>query len=223
MAKKETALMKRFIDRRGVDNFILDSGAFSLFNGIKKLTYNGLKKYIDSYCDFIIKYKITQFLEMDIDSIIDYEDVKKINKYIENRVGRKPIYVHHQFTRDFSELENACRESDYIFYGGIAGIMKVEDKVVQSFVDYAFQFGTRVHILGWTPLEMNIKNLYSIDSSSWTMGGRAGNIFTFDRDKLINDKFEDKRRISFFEVNNHNFNAWNKYQSYLKNKGWITI
>ena len=95
MGKAETSLMKRFIERRGVDNFILDSGAFSLFNGVKKLTYDELKKYIDNYCDFIIKYKITQFLEMDIDVVIGYDEVKKINKYIENKVGKKPIYVYH--------------------------------------------------------------------------------------------------------------------------------
>lgn len=222
MGNKETELMNRFIERRGQENFILDSGAFSLFNGAKKLTYDDLKKYIDKYCNFILKYKIKQFLELDIDSMIGYDEVKKINRYIESKVGIKPIYVHHQFTRDFDELTKACKESDYIFYGGIAGIMKVDDEVVQSFVDYAFQYGTKVHMLGWTPLNMKIKNLYSADSSSWTMGGRAGIVYTFNRTYLENYSFKDKRRITFFELNNHNFNQWLKYQDYLKNQGWIT-
>ena len=224
MGKNEIDLMNRFIDRRGVDNFILDSGAFSLFNGVKKLTYQTLKKYIDEYCEFIIKYKITQFLEMDIDVIIGYEQVIKINKYIENKVGVKPIYVHHTITRTQDDLINSMKDNEYIFWGGIAGAGKVDIKKCQSFVNEAFSHNCKVHMLGYTPLNLNeIKNLYSCDSSSWTMGGRAGSIFQFTNDKMETYKMDNKKRITFYELNNHNFNQWLKYQSYLKNKGYITI
>jgi hypothetical protein len=221
--KRDIENIKKFIDRRGADNFILDSGAFSLFNGGGKMDYTNLKKYIDKYCDFINRYDIKQFIEMDIDSIIGYEEVKKINKYIESRTGKKPLYVHHQFTREFEELEKACKENEYIFYGGIAGIMRVDEDVINSFVDYAYGFGTKVHILGYTPLSLeNCKNLYSCDSSSWTMGGRNGNIYQFTNNKLETIKLDNKRRVSFYELNNHNMNQWIKYQGFLKTKGWIT-
>jgi hypothetical protein len=223
MKKSETELMRRFIARRGVDNFILDSGAFSLFNGIKKLTYSELKKYIDRYCDFIIKYKITQFLEMDIDAVIGYEEVKKINKYIENKVGKPPIYVYHAATRSVEDLKDKMKELDYIFWGGIAGGGKVDINTCQSFVDEAFSHSCKVHMLGYTPLNLdNVKNLYSCDSSSWTMGGRVGTVYQFTNDKMETYKFKDKKRITFFQLNDHNFNQWLKYQEYLKNKGWIT-
>jgi len=223
MGKSETSLMKRFIERRGVDNFILDSGAFSLFNGVKKLTYDELKKYIDSYCDFIIKHKITQFLEMDIDVVIGYDEVKKINKYIENKVGEKPIYVYHYETRSIEDLINAMKNNDYIFWGGIAGAGKVNIDKAQIFVNEAYKYGCKVHMLGYTPLDLDkIKNLYSCDSSSWTMGGRAGSIFQFTNNKMTTEKLVDKKRTTFYELNNHNFNQWLKYQSYLKNFGWIT-
>ena len=223
MNKKEISLMKRFIERRGVDNFILDSGAFSLFNGVKKLDYSGLKTYIDNYCDFIIKHKITQFLEMDIDAIIGYEEVKKINKYIEGRVGKKPIYVFHHETRDKKDLIEAMKESDYIFWGGIAKGGVSSKEAAQSFINEAFSHGCKVHMLGYTPMDLDqFKNLYSCDSSSWTMGGRAGNIFQFTNNKMEAMKLSDKKRITFYELNNHNFNQWLKYQEYLKNKGWIT-
>jgi hypothetical protein len=219
-SKRIEAEVAEFIENKGVDNFILDSGAFSLFNGIKKLSYNDLKLYIDKYCDYINKYEIKQFVEMDIDSVIGYEEVKKINKYIESRVGRKPMYVYH-IERGKADLEIACKENDYIMWGGIAKA-RVEEEVVNSFVDYCYDFGTKVHLLGYTPMELDkVKNLYSCDSSSWTMGGRAGNIFQFTNNRMDSFKVDEKKRVSFYQLNNHNLNQWIKYQHYLKDKGWI--
>lgn len=211
-----------FIERRGIDNFILDSGAFSMFNGTGKLNYNGLKKYIDNYCDFIIKYKIKHFVELDIDAVIGYENSKKIYSYIENKTGKKPMYVHHVETRTIEDLEKSCKESDYIMWGGIAGKGK-STEVINSFVDFCYGYGTRVHALGFTPPELEkCKNLYSCDSSSWTMGGRAGNIFQFKNKIMECYKLDNKKRITYFELNNHNMKQWIKYQNFLKNKGWIT-
>lgn len=224
MGKKETNLMTRFIERRGQENFILDSGAFSLFNGVKKLTYDDLKKYVDRYCDFIVKYKIKQFLELDIDVIIGYDEVKKINRYIESKVGKKPIYCFHIETRSLEDLKSAMRENDYIFWGGIAKSGVKSKESAQSFIDEAFKYGTKVHMLGYTPPDLDqFKNLYSCDSSSWTMGGRGGIVYNFAHNFIEQYKYDDKRRITFFELNNHNFNQWLKYQDYLKTKGWITV
>lgn len=210
-----------FIEKNGQDNFILDSGAFSLFNG-KKLTYDGLKVYIDKYCDFINKWDIKQFVEMDIDAVIGYEESKKINKYIESRVGKKPMYVHHIESRTKEDLMRACDESDYLMWGGIAGKGKSVE-VINTFVDFCYDYNkTKVHALGFTPLDLDMcKNLYSCDSSSWTMGGRAGNIFQFTNNKMDTFKLDDKKRITFYELNNHNMRQWVKYQTYLKTKGWI--
>lgn len=221
--KGDVEQIKRFIERKGNDNFILDSGAFSMFNGSgKKITYNILKNYIDRYCDFVIKYKIKNFIELDVDSVIGYEDVKKIYKYIENRVGRKPLYVHHQFTRTMEDLTNACKENDYICYGGIAGIMKVDIDIINCFTDYCKSFNTRTHVLGWTPPDMTkVTSMYSSDSSSWTMGGRSGLIFQFRNNHIEVIKSKEKKRISFYNLNNHNLKQWVKYQQYLKNIGWI--
>lgn len=213
-----------FIDRRGNDNFILDSGAFSLFSGTyKNMNYNYLKKYIDNYCDFVIKYKIQNFIEMDIDIMIGYETVKKINKYIGNKVGRNPLYVHHIDTRNEDDLIKACKENDYIFLGGIAKQHK-SFEYLNDFVNYCFSYGSRTHLLGYTTFELdNFVKLYSIDSSSWTMGGRAGIIFNFKNNILEKIIMKDKKRISFYALNNHNLKQWIKYQQYIKNKGIITI
>jgi hypothetical protein len=121
------------------------------------------------------------------------------------------------------DLKKNMIENDYIFWGGIAGAGKVSIEKCQSFVDEAFSYSCKVHMLGYTPLDLDrVKNLYSCDSSSWTMGGRAGSIFQFNNNKMETYKLIDKKRITFYELNNHNFNQWLKYQNYLKNKGIIT-
>lgn len=208
------------IDRRGQDNFILDSGAFSLFNGVK-VSYAVLKRYIDLYCDFVIKYNIKQFLELDIDYLIGYDEVKKINEYITNKVGRKPLYVYHASTRTKEDLIYNMKNNDYIFWGGITDTGP-GDKA-QGLINTAYEYGCKVHLLGYTPNYLDkYKKLYSCDSSSWTMGGRNGIIFNFKTDTIEHIALKDKRRISFYGLNNHNLNQWNKYQMYLKNKGHIT-
>lgn len=217
--------VKEFIDRRGNDNFILDSGAFSLFNGSgKKMDYNAFKKYIDRYCDFIIKHDIENFLEMDLDVLIGYDEVKKINKYIESRVGRKPIYVWHHETRTYDDFRNAMKEADYVFWGGISKTGISNRDIAQSVINDAYSLGTRVHMLGYTPPDLGtIKNIYSADSSSWTMGSRNGTLYHFSNDTIKATPVDkDKKRIGVYILNNHNYKQWIKYQSYLKTKGWIT-
>ena len=44
----------------GNDNFLLDSGAFSYMNG-QKVTLEQMEEYVNSYIDFIVKYKVKYF------------------------------------------------------------------------------------------------------------------------------------------------------------------
>lgn len=221
MTKRERTLMLSHIERRGNDNFILDSGAFSMFSkGISDNRF--LKKYIDDYCDFVLRYNIKNFVELDIDVVIGFEEVKKITEYITNRVGRTPLYVHHTNTRTYDDFVNACKESDYIFFGGLVG-EKNSKEFIQGVVSEAYKLGSKVHLLGFTPNSLDtIKHLYSCDSSSWTMGGRSGCMFNFINDHIESNVFKDKMRIGSYELNNHNLNQWLKYQQYLKNYGIIT-
>lgn len=215
--------IKIHIDRYGNDNFILDSGAFSLFSGTgKNMNYEKLKSYIDDYCDFIVRYNIKHFIEMDIDKIIGYEEVKRIRKYIENKVGRKSLYVYHTYSRSIEDLVDACKEREYIFFGGLVKETKDFNKI-NSFIDFLYGYGVKCHLLGHTPPDLeNYHHLYSCDSSSWTMGARSGIIFNFENDKLVSNKLEDMKRTTYYQLNNHNFKQWIKYQKYLKGKCWIT-
>ena len=221
MTSKETKKMIEHIDRRGQDNFILDSGAFSLFSGAKGIDYKFIKKYIDDYCDFVNYYKIKNYVEMDIDKVVGYDEVKKINKYIISKVGRNPLYVHHT-TRTYDDFVSACKSNDYIFFGGLVKEKKSKE-FINGVVNEAYRLGTKVHLLGFTPPHLDtIKHLYSCDSSSWSMGGRSGLIFKFKNNKIASFRLEGKKRVGSYELNKHNLEQWLKYQQYLKGKGWIT-
>lgn len=60
----------------GNDNFLLDSGAFSYMNG-QKVTLEQMEAYVDRYIDFIVKYKVKHFIEIDVDNIFGLAKVEE--------------------------------------------------------------------------------------------------------------------------------------------------
>lgn len=72
-------------------DFILDSGAFSMLSGSKNKEsfLEKLDSYITEYIEFINKYDIKNFIELDIDKIIGYEKVKQIREKIEKETNKK--------------------------------------------------------------------------------------------------------------------------------------
>lgn len=69
------------------DRFILDSGAFTLFTSTKLNV--DFDAYLDRYIDFINKYDIKRFIELDIDSVVGYKKVLKMRKKLEEKTGKK--------------------------------------------------------------------------------------------------------------------------------------
>ena len=97
--------------------FLLDSGAFTFMNSAKTVNID-LKQYIDKYCNFIVENDIKYFFELDIDSVVGYEKVKEIRKYIEDKTKRRSIPVWHR-SRGLDEFIRLTEEYDYIAIGGI--------------------------------------------------------------------------------------------------------
>ena len=62
-------VFKDFNDR---GKLILDSGAFSFMNG-KTISEQQMDDYCEAYCEFIKKYHIKQYVELDIDALFGYE------------------------------------------------------------------------------------------------------------------------------------------------------
>lgn len=196
--------------------FLLDSGAFTFMNGYKgKIDW---KEYIDKYAEFIIKNKIKYFFELDIDSIVGYEKVKELTKYLEAKVGRKCIPVWHK-SRGLEEWKRLTKEYDYVAIGGIVTKeIKPEDyKYFNPLLKIAKENNCKVHGLGFTNLKLLPKyKFYSVDSTSWKSGNRFGILYQFDGKGLKQIKKGKNKKIitPCYLGDNHNMREWIKFQEY---------
>lgn len=198
--------------------FLLDSGAFTFMNscGNKKIDW---KKYIDDYCDFIIKHDIKYFFELDIDVIVGYEKVKEITKYIEMRTQKKPIPVWHK-ARGIKEWKRLCKEYSYIAIGGIVTkeIKEEEYKYLPELIRIAHKNECKVHGLGFTSMKYLTKvHFDSVDSTNWKSGGRFGQLHIFNGKKIVTKTFKNKRG-KYKELDEHNFKEWIKFQKYMEGR-----
>ena len=78
--------MMSYIKSDKCKTFILDSGAFTYMESAKvsdKLIYDDFEQYIREYCDFINKWDIEHFVEMDIDLVVGIKKVEEYRKTIE--------------------------------------------------------------------------------------------------------------------------------------------
>ena len=170
-------------------DFILDSGAFSMLSGSKNKEsfLKKLDSYISEYIDFINKYNIKNFIELDIDKIIGYEKVKQIREKIERETNKKSIPVFH-LTRGIKEYKKLIKNYPYICIGGIAiKDIKKKDykKIFPTLLKIAKLQNCKVHGLGFTASNVNEFDFYSVDSSSWKTSIRYASIGIFDNKKKI--------------------------------------
>lgn len=198
-------------------NFMLDSGAFTFMTSHKgKVDWN---EYLRKYADFINKNNVKLFYELDIDSIVGYEKVLEMRKWLEAETGRKPIPVWHK-SRGKAEFLKMCEEYDYVAIGGIVSkeISSQEYKYFPWFINEAHKRGAKIHGLGFTNLEGIRKYHFdSVDSTSWTTGNRFGSIYRFNgRTMEKYDKKEGQRLADSRAVAINNFNEWVKFQHYAR-------
>lgn len=92
------------------DTFMLDSGAFTFMNSGKKVHW---KTYVDEYIEFINKYDIQHFIELDLYEVLGAEKTEKIRRYIEHHTGKKPIPVYHG-TMPVSYFRMLCQKYPYV-------------------------------------------------------------------------------------------------------------
>ena len=129
--------------------FLLDSGAFTFMNSQKgKIDFD---EYLTRYINFINKYDIKYFFELDVDSIVGYEKVKQLRKRLENETGKKCIPVWHK-SRGKEEYLKMCEEYDYVAIGGIVTkeITKEQYSFFPWFINEAHKRGCKIHGLGFT-------------------------------------------------------------------------
>ncbi len=200
--------------------FLLDSGAFTFMNNSK--TKVNWKEYIDRYIKFINDYDIKYFFELDVDSVLGYENVKKIRHYIEEKTGKKAIPVWHK-ARGKEEWLKLCDEYDYVAIGGIVTreIKPSEYKYFTWFINEAHKRGCKVHGLGFTNLSgLKQYKFDSVDSTSWKSGNRFGTLYLYENGNLKQVKKPEGMRMitgdKYSFIERFVLVEWLKYQRYAE-------
>lgn len=194
--------------------FLLDSGAFTFMNSNKgKVDFN---QYLRDYINFINKYDVKYFFELDIDSIVGYEKVKEMRAVLEKGTGKKCIPVWHK-SRGLEEWRRMTKEYDYVAIGGIVTkeIRPKEYKYFSPLLNIAKENGCKVHGLGFTSLkELKRYHFYSVDSTTWLSGARFGTLFMFQDGTLKRIRHKNRRIRNGMESDHHNVEEWLKFQKY---------
>tara|TARA_R110000744_G_scaffold89619_4_gene174229 strand:+ start:11474 stop:12214 length:741 start_codon:yes stop_codon:yes gene_type:complete len=197
------------------NNFMLDSGAFSFFGGAK----TELDEYVTSYIDFINKYDVKHFFELDIYQLIGKEKTDIINQRIEKETGKQTIPVFHFFL-GVDYYKQLCEKYKYIAISAsgmfASAWTRQSPEKLRKLIDYAHTKGVKVHGLGYTKMTMLSKMPFdSVDSTSWIGGNRFGMVFEWLGTKFIKHKREGKN-VKTNETARHNFYEWVKFSRYAE-------
>lgn len=188
-------------------SFMLDSGAYTFKNKSKAVA--DWDDYLRRYIDYINRYDVSLFFELDIDSIIGYSNVIKLRHTLETETGKKCIPVWHR-SRGKEEWLHMCNEYDYVAVGGIAG---AEGASIEPYLPWmtreAHKRGTLVHGLGFTHLNSLKKvGFDSVDSTAWLYGNLAGLIYYWSGSSMIKVKRPRSKKMKSKAVARHNFVEW---------------
>ncbi len=173
-------------------DIFLDSGAYSAHS-------KGVKIDIYAYIDFIKANLDNIGIYANLDVIGDAE-ASWNNQLIMEREGLLPIPCFH-LGEDFKYLKRYVAQYDYIALGGVAQAGKDKttligwmDKCWEIICDKKGMPQCKVHGFAVTSLSIMFRYpWYSVDSTSWVLTGRFGNVFV---PKKIDGKF-------IYDVNSH--------------------
>lgn len=198
-------------------DFLLDSGAFTFMQGTSGAV--DWDEYIERYAEFIRKNNISKFFELDIDSVVGYDNVKPMRRKLENLANRQSIPVWHK-SRGIEEYKRLCDEYPYVALGGIVSgeFTKADYRLFPALIAEAHKRNAKVHGLGFTNLSLLPHYHFdSVDSTAWTTGNRFGFVYRFDGKTM--QKIEPKRGQKLGnprKVALNNFTEWIKYQRYAE-------
>lgn len=216
---KKNITKQVYTTRNELDNFILDSGAFTFMSNAKKNTTKEMDDYITRYIEFVKKYQIKRYIELDVDSIFGYRYVENVRKRLEKEIGYQCIPVWHK-SRGIENFKETVEKYNYIAIGGFAikDIKKTDYPKIKKLIQYANSKRCKVHGLGFTPNEAHEFGWYSVDSSSWKSGGRYGSVYKFKDGKMRTIKKPDNSRMDYVIGHRNNFVEWCKMQKYVEKK-----
>lgn len=196
---------------------IIDSGAFSMMRDKKKAF--DLDKYVQDYIKFIKKYQFEHYIELDIDSVVGYERVKQYREKLESGIGWKSIPVWH-INRGKEGWLELLKDYNYIAMGGFLtdGVKTKDYGLLDWFLHTAKKNGVKVHGLAYT----NTKTLkrvpfYSVDSTTWRLGGAWKYICKFEKNRIQIYRFEMRKpKLSNAQLVDFNCQEWTKFANWAE-------
>lgn len=218
-------------DHRLFEDYLLDSGAFTFMFSKKdhKVDWN---EYIDRYAAYVKQNGIKNYFELDIDSIVGYDNVLKLRSKLEQKVGWQCIPVWH-YSRGKEEFSKMCESHKYVAIGGIAGDRKLRNKLtpyMRHFIDEAHNKGARIHGLGFTSTNLlQTLPFDSVDSTSWLSFTKYGQYVKFNgsgvvgvqkpKDTKVKDFKKEAEAMGISSAQYKGFICgieWIKFQKYAK-------
>lgn len=149
---------------RHFGSFLLDSGAYTFMAGSHKGGCDW-DAYVSEYADFINRFDVKLFFELDIDSVVGLAEVERLRHKLERMTGKKPIPVWHK-NRGKEYFVKMCEEYPYVAIGGI-----VTKEIPAKSMRRRFRgsstppTSTRRRFTGWdTPPSPTCKSIGSIRS-----------------------------------------------------------
>lgn len=202
---------------KNTEMFLLDSGAFTFLMKKQKEKID-FEKYVEQYAEFINKYNIKYFFELDIDSVIGYENVLKLRRKLEKLTNKKCIPVWH-YSRGADAWKELCENYDYIAIGGIISkeIKKKQYPMMKKLIAYAHSRGVKVHGLGFTSIGLlDEYHFDSVDSTNWSFG-RFGHHWVYkDGHIKMMHRPEGKKCIDRKGLAEFNMRNWIQFQKYAE-------
>lgn len=191
--KKFGELKKRFFPN-GIKVFA-DSGGFTAME-------QGVEIDLPTYCKWL-KENSQHFDAYANLDVIGNQVLTRRNQAFMEEEGTSPLPVFHVGS-GFKELQRLCEQYSYVAIGGMVPYMK-KAKDINAFLKRVFDIAgdTKLHGFGCTNLKVLFEfPWYSVDSATWLVGIRYGEVPIFNRRKLTIE------RISFRD--------WSKWRTYRR-------
>lgn len=198
-------------------NFLLDSGAFTMMNKKNNKNFN-IVEYTKKYAEYIKKYNVKDFIELDIDGVYGIQTYKDCLHQLQDITGKNPIKVFHTW-RGLDYYKELVKKENRICIGGIA-IKHIKESDYDMFlplIKIAHDNNCKVHGLGLTgSANLRKYNFDSIDSSRYTMAGRCAQVQRFDGHSIIaKDICSSDHTFDTSVILNYDLLSWKKYSEYL--------
>lgn len=168
-------------------DFLMDSGAFTIMNSKQKKKNFDIFQFAKEYGEFIKKWNVQNFIELDIDSVFGMQAYVDCLHILQDITGREPIRVMHTW-RGKEYFEELTKKKDFVCLGGIAGTqnMNLARSELQWFVDIAHKNNCKIHGLGIGNMNLIRKhNFDSIDSANWMIYPKYGGLARFNGHELV--------------------------------------